>query len=100
MVGDGLAHNGEDVTMATSFPSNAMEGDFVLRLDFLPNRLFRYNGSRWVKMEDDVRTPLTPGRGSTLRDGFINNTSTITADDNSVVTSRQALSDALKPRED
>lgn len=100
LVGDGLAHNGEDVTMATSFPSNAMEGDFVLRLDFLPNRLFRYNGSRWVKMEDDVRTPLTPGSGSTLRDGFINNTSTITADDNSVVTSRQALSDALKPRED
>lgn len=100
LVGDGLAHNGEDVTMATSFPGGAHEGDFVLRLDFMPNRLFRYNGSRWVKMEDDVRTPLTPGKGSTLRDGFINNTSTITADDNSTVTSRQALSDALKPRED
>ena len=100
LVGDGLAPNGENVTMGTSFPSDSQEGDFVLRLDFLPNRLFRYNGSRWVKIEDDVRSKLTPGTGNTLRDGFINNTSTFTADDNTTQTSRQSLSDALKPRED
>lgn len=100
LVGDGLAPNGETVTMGTSFPGDAQEGDFVLRLDFLPNRLFRYNGSRWVKVEDDVRSRLTPGTGNTLRDGFINNNSTITADDNTTVSSRQSLSDALKPRED
>jgi len=100
LVGDGLAPNGETVTMATSFPGDAQEGDFVLRLDFLPNRLFRFNGTRWVKIEDDVRSKLTPGTGNTLRDGFINNTSTITADDNTIVSSKQALSDVLKPRED
>ena len=100
LVGDGLAPNGENVTMGTSFPSDSQEGDFVLRLDFLPNRLFRYNGSRWIKVEDDVRSKLTPGTGNTLRDGFINNTSTFTADDNTTQTSRQSLSDALKPRED
>jgi hypothetical protein len=100
LIGDGLAPNGETVTMGTSFPGDANEGDFVLRLDFLPNRLFRYNGTRWTKMEDDVRSKLTPGTGNTQRDGFINNTNTFTADDNTIATSRQALSDALKPRED
>lgn len=100
LIGDGLAPNGETVTMGTSFPGDANEGDFVLRLDFLPNRLFRYNGTRWTKMEDDVRSKLTPGTGNTQRDGFINNTNTFTADDNTTATSRQALSDALKPRED
>ena len=100
LVGDGLAPNGENVTMGTSFPSNAQEGDFVLRLDFLPNRLFRYNGNRWNKVEDDLRSKLTPGTGNTQRDGFINNTATFTADDNSVANQRQSLSDALKPRED
>jgi hypothetical protein len=100
LVGDGLAPNGEPISMGTSFPGNAQEGDFVLRLDFLPNRLFRYSGSRWIKVEDDVRSKLTPGTGSTQMDGFINNTSTFTADDNTTATSRQSLSDALKPRED
>tara|TARA_B100001093_G_scaffold381955_1_gene367516 strand:- start:117 stop:1298 length:1182 start_codon:yes stop_codon:yes gene_type:complete len=100
LVGDGLAPNGENVTMGTSFPANSQEGDFVLRLDFLPNRLFRYSGSRWIKVEDDVRSKLTPGTGNTQRDGFINNTATFTADDNTTATSRQSLSDALKPRED
>lgn len=100
LVGDGLAPNGENVTMGTSFPSDSQEGDFVLRLDFLPNRLFRYNGNRWIKVEDDVRSKLTPGTGNTLRDGFINNTKTFTADDNTVANQRQSLSDALKPRED
>jgi hypothetical protein len=100
LIGDGLAPNGENVTMGTSFPGDAQEGDFVLRLDFLPNRLFRYNGSRWVKIEDDVRSPLTPGSGNTQRDTFINNTGTFIADDNTVQDSRQSLSEALKPRED
>ena len=100
LVGDGLAPNGEPISMGTSFPTAPQEGDFVLRLDFLPNRLFRYSGNRWIKVEDDVRSKLTPGTGNTQRDGFINNTSTFTADDNTTATSRQSLSDALKPRED
>lgn len=100
LVGDGLAPNGEPISMGTSFPSDSQEGDFVLRVDFLPNRLFRYSGSRWIKVEDDVRSRLTPGTGNTQMDGFTNNTSTFTADDNTIAQSRQSLSDALKPRED
>lgn len=100
LVGDGLAPNGEAVSMGTSFPTTAMEGDYVLRLDFLPNRLFRFDGRRWVKVEDSVRTSLTMGKGSTLRDTFINNTKTTTTDDNRIINQRQALSKALRAVED
>jgi hypothetical protein len=100
LVGDGLAPNGETVSMGTSFPVDAVEGDYVLRLDFLPNRLFRYSGTRWVKVEDNVRTNPTPGQSTSLRSGFINNTATTTQDDNTVISQRQALSKALEIQED
>ena len=100
LVGDGLAPNGYPIEMGTAFPASANEGDYILRLDFLPNRLFRYSGSRWVKVEDDVRTNYTPGKGNTLRDGFINNSATTTRDDNTTMSQRQALSSVLEAKED
>jgi len=51
-----------------------MVGDFVLRIDYLPNRLFRFDGSHWIKIEDRIRTSLTAGRDETLLGGFVNNT--------------------------
>ena len=100
LIGDGLAPNGESVTMGTSFPTDSIEGDYVLRLDFLPNRLFRYNGSRWVKVEDSVRSPLTPGKGNRLLDTFTNNTSKTIRDDNVEIDQRVGLSKILSARED
>lgn len=100
LVGDGLPPNGHPVTMGIVFPSNPTLGDYVLRTDFLPNRLFRYNGARWVKVEDSVRTSTTPGAGATQRDGFINNSAKTTRDDNTVMDQRQALTDMLKATED
>ena len=41
------------------FLLSQVEGDYFLRVDMLPNRLFRYDGRRWVKMEDNVRMTLT-----------------------------------------
>lgn len=100
LVGDGLAPNGYPIEMGTAFPGGANEGDYILRLDFLPNRLFRYGGTRWVKVEDDVRSKLTPGTGNTLRDGFINNSATTSRDDNTIMSQRQALSSVLEAKED
>jgi len=56
------------------FPVGPASGDTFLRTDFLPNRLFRFDGSRWVKQEDNVRMTLsnTDDR-QTLKTGFINN---------------------------
>jgi len=74
LTGDGLAPNGLVTGAGTSFPQNPAEGDYFLRLDYLPNRLFRYSGSRWAKIEDKVRTNITPGAdNSTQRMSYVNN---------------------------
>ena len=101
LTGDGLAPNGLPVTPGVNFPVNPSEGDYSLRLDFWPNRLFRYNGNRWLKIEDSVRTDLTNGvSNNTLRSTFVNNTYTVPTTDQGNIPSRQSLSDLLKPLAD
>ena len=97
--GDGLAPNGWPVTPGTAFPSDPQAGDHVLRLDYAPNRLFRYNGAIWVKVEDNVRTEIYMN-GDTQRAGFFNNEDTVSTTDRGDVPSRQSLSDLLKPDAD
>jgi len=99
LVGDGLAPNGWPVTPGTAFPVNPSVGDHVLRLDYMPNRLFRYDGNNWMKVEDNVRTELYMN-GDTQRAGFVNNTDTVSTTDRGEVPSRQSLSDLLKPDKD
>jgi hypothetical protein len=100
LTGDGKAPNGLPVTSGISFPQNPSIGDYALRTDYLPNRLFRWDGRRWVKIEDNVRTNLTPGpQNQTQLSGFINNTNTFT-NNSGEVTERQSLSKALSPKAD
>lgn len=100
LLGDGIPPNGVDFGHGIGFPAGPIEGDFFLRTDFLPNRLFRYDGSRWVKREDAIRTTMTnTDSRQTFRTGFINNTATDTIAGEEVA-ERQALSKALKPKAD
>ena len=94
--------NGENYTQGVAFPSDPAEGDYCLRVDFVPNRLFRYNGARWRKIEDKVRTNLTNNSTENLtqRNSFITNTRTFTDTNGVVQTEKQSLHDALKPRAD
>lgn len=101
LTGDGIAPNGLPVTPGVSFPLNPVAGDYALRLDYMPNRLFRYNGRRWVKIEDNVRTNLNNGpTNNTLRSTFVNNTYTVNTTDQGNIPSRQSLSEILRPRAD
>jgi len=102
LTGDGIPANGETFTFGTGFPSNPIEGMFFLRTDYSPNRLFRYDGRRFVKMEDNVRMTMTQNNTrDTQKTGFINNTNTTTLEDGSSTTSeRVALSKLLKPQAD
>jgi len=48
-----------------------------LELDYMPNRMFNYDGTRWVKYKDDVRMTLSNTLDRyTHRTSFINNTNT------------------------
>ena len=74
LLGDGIAPNGEAFGHGITFPVQQIKGDYFLRTDFLPNRLFRYDGGRWIKMEDSVRMTLTnTDTRTTHKTGFVNN---------------------------
>jgi len=99
--GDGIPPNGYVAGAGTSFPtSNVNKGDYFLRLDFLPNRLFRFDGIRWIKVEDSVRLTTTNNNTrNTFKTGFVNNSSTTTIN-GLTVEQRQTLTNALKPKAD
>jgi hypothetical protein len=99
-VGDGLTPNGVPVKPLTFFPDTALQGDYVLRLDFFPNRLFRYNGTKWVAVEDAQRGELTGSLINNLRGTFINNTKVTKTQRGENVDERIALSQVLKPQAD
>jgi hypothetical protein len=98
--GDGTTPNAAPYGFGIQFPRNPLEGDFFLRTDYLPNRMFRYDGARWLKVQDDVRMTLSNTLDRyTQKTSFINNTNTNTID-GQVVPERQSLSQALKPKAD
>jgi hypothetical protein len=97
LTGDGLAPNDLPVTAGVAFPVTPANGDYHLRLDYIPNRLFRYDGRRWIKVEDNVRTNLTNGdpNNKTRLNSFINNATTHTLSSGEVIPEKQSLSQAL-----
>lgn len=112
--GDGIPPNGAAFTAGIAFPINPVEGQFCLRKDYYPFRLFRFNGKRWAKVEDNVRMTLNNlgesdvGAGdrfegkdvrNTLKSSFINNTKQDIIN-GKTVKERQSLSKALKPEAD
>ena len=100
LLGDGLAPNGETVGSGISFPTNSVKGDYFLRVDMMPNRLFRYDSQRWVKMETVERQDLSNTTTKQTQKGtFVNNTNTSTIS-GEVVPERQGISQALKPKAD
>ena len=77
LVGDGLPPNGVPYGEGFNFPTQeeSTEGNYFLRKDFFPNRLFYYTGATWKKVEDKVRTSMTPDENRNTQKGtFINNT--------------------------
>jgi hypothetical protein len=76
LLGDGFPTNGYDFGFGIQFPATAAADDFFLRVDMLPNRLYRFDGKQnaWIAVEDAVRMNMTNTNSrSTLKTGFINN---------------------------
>jgi len=98
--GDGEPPSSNAFGNGIQFPTSNQIGDYFLRTDFLPNRLFRYDGTRWLKVEDNLRETLTNNnQRQTQKAGFINNIrqSQIGGE---TVEERQSLSKALRPKAD
>jgi len=113
-VDDAIPGNGAPFTAGIAFPLDPAKGQFSLRTDYLPKRLFRYNGRRWVKIEDNIRMTLNnlgdsdigvgdrfEGKDNrqTQKTSFINNDRQSTINGN-VVKEKQSLSKVLRPKAD
>mgnify|MGYP001168388992 FL=1 len=101
LVGTGdVAPNGAPFGFGIAFPQDNQQGDYFLRTDFFFFRMFKYDGKRWVKQNDDIRMTLSNTlEKQTQKASFINNTksSTIAGE---TVPERQSLSKALRPKKD
>ena len=102
MTGDGTAPNGFPVGAGISFPQNPQVGDYFLRIDYMPQLLYRWDGKLWIRISDNVRTET----GYTFDDksllsGFINNQAEIYLNSTGeVVPEAQPLSSVLQPSPD
>jgi hypothetical protein len=98
--GNGVPPNGLAVTSGVSFPLSPTDGQYVLRTDYVPNRLFRYNGIRWVAIEDVQRQNMTGNINQNQIGSFVNNSKNTALANGSVTTQKQALSSLLQIRPD
>jgi hypothetical protein len=112
--GDGVPPNGAPFTAGISFPLNPAEGEFCLRKDYKPFRLFRFSGKRWIKIEDKVRMTMSNlgdsdvGEGDRFEGKQVRNNLKSTFINNPVVSEinghrtkeKQSLSKALRPEAD
>lgn len=42
-----------NTSFGNTYPSNPEKGDIYLRTDYLPNRLFKFNGQKWIEVDKD-----------------------------------------------
>jgi len=101
LTGDKNAPNSIAMGSGIMFPGNAISGEYFLRTDYLPNRVFRFDGKRWISVNDVQRTNLTQGSNNQTQLGtFVNASGTFTSDDGNTIKVRQSLSTALTPKAD
>ena len=97
--GDGVPPNGISIVgSGNSFPASASNGDYFLRTDFEPNRLFKKNGSRWSKVSDDTTRKWSAA--NKLLTTFVNNSNITTNSDGTTQAEKTNLSKAVKPKAD
>jgi hypothetical protein len=97
LVGSDKAPNSEPLKSGTIFPNDPRVGDYFLRLDYLPQQMFRWSGKRWVKISENVRTGLgLTSDDQSLKSTFINNTKETDLSNGQTTPERQSLSKALR----
>ena len=108
LTGTTIPPNGFPSGAGIAFPQNPQVGDYFLRIDYMPQILYRWDGTLWVRISTNIRTEtgFTNADHSQLST-FINNEGNIYFNNtNQVIPSAQPLSsilnippDNLPPRE-
>ncbi len=98
VIQDNTYNHGETIASGSAFPADANEGEYFIRTDFSPNRMFVRRGSKWNRSYDNVTD-------KTWVDRTYNASDYITEDAKSMVNDeefnrKQAISDVILPRPD
>ena len=97
MSGSGEAPNGFPTGAGISFPANPQVGDYFLRIDYLPQLLYRWDGALWIRISANVRTQTGyTASDQSLQSQFINNTAQTQLTDGTFVSQSQPLSSILQ----
>jgi len=96
--GDGQAPNGYPSGAGISFPQNPQVGDYFLRIDYMPQILYRWDGQLWVRISTNVRTDTGfTADDKAQKSTFINNEAVIYNNNTeTVIPSAQPLSSILQ----
>lgn len=95
---DDSYQHGETLDAGDQFPSNPNDGDYFVRNDFQPERLFVFRGSRWQRLYDMENENTWSDRTYNASQFIENNNTTVV--DNQEFPERQALSKVIKPKSD
>jgi len=94
--GSGEAPNGFPTGAGIAFPQNPQVGDYFLRIDYLPQLLYRWDGQLWIRISQNVRTQTGYDYGDlSQQSSFINNSNVTVLTDGTTTTQSQALSTIL-----
>ena len=95
---DDSYQHGETLDAGDQFPANPNDGDYFVRNDFQPERLFVFRGSRWQRLYDMENENTWSDRTYNASQFIENNNTTVV--DNQEFPERQALSKVIKPKSD
>ena len=94
--GTGEAPNGFPTGAGIAFPQNPQVGDYFLRIDYLPQLLYRWDGQLWIRISENVRTETGMSvNDKSQQSSFINNSNVTVLTDGTTTTQKQALSSIL-----
>jgi hypothetical protein len=101
LTGDGTAPNGEPAGSGDTFPAVPVIGEYFLRTDYMPQRMFRWDGKVWREISRNVRTRLGIHTDSaTQLASFVNESGRTNDATGGTVPTRQSLSTALRIKPD
>jgi len=97
LTGSANAPNGFPVNAGIAFPPNPAVGDYYLRIDYMPQILYRWDGKLWVRISENVRTQtgFADNTNTSQLSGFINNSNTTVLTNGTTTTQAQPLSGIL-----
>ena len=97
---NGQPDNGVSIVgSGEAFPTSGVtDGDYFLRTDFRPNRLFKKEGVRWKLIKTDNRGVWAAA--NKVLTGFINNDNIVTNTDGATTSEKVNLSKVVKPKTD